>query len=70
VVSVRNSIVCRLDQAKEQGDRKEYPEAIEPVPDFWLNPSPKSEQILHCKISDRAGLGATKTPGSFLPGVF
>jgi hypothetical protein len=36
----------RLDETEEQGDRKEDPKAIQPVPGIWLYPHSKAKQVL------------------------
>jgi hypothetical protein len=40
VVPIHDPIVGRLDQAKEHSDRKDNPEAVQPLSDFRLDPSP------------------------------
>jgi hypothetical protein len=49
-VPFHDPIVRRLEQAKEQGDRKEHPEPIQPVTDLWLYPSTQATQITHCDL--------------------
>jgi hypothetical protein len=36
-----------LNQAEEQGDRKEQPKAVQPLPDLWLYPSSQAAQMMH-----------------------
>jgi hypothetical protein len=47
VVSIHDPIVCGLDQAKEQRNDKDNPEAVQPVPDFRFNPRSQAKYVTH-----------------------
>jgi hypothetical protein len=47
---MNDPVICCLNQAEEQGDRKEQPKAVQPLPDLWLYPSTQAKQIAHCDL--------------------
>ena len=49
-VPIYDPVVRGLDQAKEQRDCEDQPEAVQPLPDLWLHPSSQAKQIAHCDL--------------------
>jgi hypothetical protein len=58
-VSMNDPVIRRLNQAEEQGDRKEQPKAVQPLPDLWLYPSSQAAQMMHRSPNSRQERTAT-----------